>query len=54
MNFEDNTTKIVMNEQVVSEQIHQGEDKGETANINYARSGCVLERRKGEEEEMVD
>lgn len=53
VNFEDNTTKIVMNEQVVSEQIHQGEDKGETANINYARSGCVLEKRKGEEELVV-
>ena len=55
VNFEENsTTKIVINEQVVSDKIHQGEDEGEFANVNYARSGCVLERRKGEEEEMVD
>ena len=53
-NFEDNSnTKIVINEQMVSEKIHQGEDKGENTNVNYARSGCVLEKRKGEEEEMV-
>ena len=53
VNFGDNTTKIVINEQVVNEQIHQGEDKGENANINYVRSGCVLEKRKGEEELVV-
>ena len=53
LSFEDNNTNNVMNEQMVGEEIHQGEDKGENANTNYARSGCVLEKRKAEEELVV-
>ena len=53
INYEGNTTKIVINEQVVSDAIHQGEDTGENSNVNDTRSGCALEKQRGDEEHLV-
>ena len=47
INYEGNTTKIVINEQVVSDAIHQGEDKGENSNVNNTRMAVLWRNKEG-------